>query len=300
MSIPSRTWAWFLAPRAGRQPGLTDTTTRPARRPFRPEGLFRSPMNYTTVIPTDLITPLGAYVRLRGERRGGLPARIGRARAARPLLVRRLRRPGRRARRGASSADAPVVGYLAYDHAAVLEPTVPLPAEGPGPPDEPVRRRRHADPLRPRRRPRRGALRRPGGAAGAAGRARSGAAAGRAAAGRPDAPAPGPLRVRARGARREGAHPRRRRLPDRALAARRAADLGERARALPHAPPREPVAVPLPARARRPGADRLLARDARQGRGPPREPEPDRRHDPARAPATPSGCSPRRRTVPST
>ncbi len=24
-------------------------------------------MNYTTVIPTDLITPLGAYVRLRGE-----------------------------------------------------------------------------------------------------------------------------------------------------------------------------------------------------------------------------------------
>ena len=31
-----------------------------------------------------------------------------------------------------------------------------------------------------------------------------------------------------------------------------------------------------------------------------REPQPDRRHDAARARATPSGCSPRRRTAPST
>ena len=40
-------------------------------------------------------------------------------------------------------------------------------------------------------------------------------------------------------------------------------------------------------------ARRLVARDAREGRRHAGEPEPDRRHRPARATATPSGCSPR-------
>ena len=57
--------------------------------------------------------------------------------------------------------------------------------------------------------------------------------------------------------------------------------LRQRARALPLAAPREPVAVPLPARARRARARRLLAGDARQGRGPGRVAEPDRRDDAA-------------------
>ena len=65
-------------------------------------------------------------------------------------------------------------------------------------------------------------------------------------------------RVRAR----EGVHPRGRRVPDRRLAARRAADVRVRARALPRAAPDQPVAVPLPARAGRARADRLLAGDA--------------------------------------
>ena len=64
--------------------------------------------------------------------------------------------------------------------------------------------------------------------------------------------------------------------------ARGAADLRDRARALPRAAAGQPVAVPLPARARRARADRLLAGDARQVRGRSREPEPDRRHDPSR------------------
>src|SRR5207247_1509899 len=75
-------------------------------------------------------------------------------------------------------------------------------------------------------------------------------------------------RVRTRGRAGEGAHPGRRRLPDRPLAARRAADVGERTRAVPVAAPRQPVPVPVPARARRPRAGRLLAGDARQSRRP--------------------------------
>ena len=51
----------------------------------------------------------------------------------------------------------PVVGYLAYDHVAKLEPTVPLPADGPDAAGEPLRRRRDARPLRPRQRDGRGA-----------------------------------------------------------------------------------------------------------------------------------------------
>src|SRR5438270_527603 len=86
-------------------------------------------MNATTVVSTDLLTPLGAYLRLRES---GLAS----------FLLESVEhgRLGRHSFVGAGSelvgfAEAaalarPVVGYLGYDHAAVLEPTVPLPANG--------------------------------------------------------------------------------------------------------------------------------------------------------------------------
>ena len=49
---------------------------------------------------TDLLTPLGAYLRLRWQRRRQLSARVGRPGAARALLARRLRLAARLARRG--------------------------------------------------------------------------------------------------------------------------------------------------------------------------------------------------------
>ena len=46
----------------------------------------------TRILPADLLTPVGAYLRVRAARAAGVPARVGRARpAGRPLLV-----PGRR------------------------------------------------------------------------------------------------------------------------------------------------------------------------------------------------------------
>ena len=83
----------------------------------------------TTTINTDLLTPLGAYLRLRG---------MGRA----SFLLESVERGrlGRNSWMGAGSRlvtfeeaealDLPVVGYLAYDHVVRLEPTVPLPTEG--------------------------------------------------------------------------------------------------------------------------------------------------------------------------
>src|SRR5206468_2404980 len=59
-------------------------------------------------------------------------------------------------------------------------------------------------------------------------------------------------------------------------------DLGERDRPLPDPPPREPVPLQLLARAGRPRAGRLVARDTGQGRERSRQPEPDRRHDAGR------------------
>jgi anthranilate synthase component 1 len=91
-------------------------------------------MNPTTVIPTDLVTPLGAYLRLRES-------------SAASFLLESVEhgRLGRHSFVGcgselvsfeeAESHTEPVVGYLSYDHAAVLEPTVPLPADGPGLPE---------------------------------------------------------------------------------------------------------------------------------------------------------------------
>jgi anthranilate synthase component I len=91
-------------------------------------------MNYTTVIPTDLITPLGAYIRLRGGGEASfLLESVEHGRLGRHSFV------GAGTRvvglEEAQAAEAPVVGFLAYDHAAVLEPTVPMPSSGPALPE---------------------------------------------------------------------------------------------------------------------------------------------------------------------
>ena len=57
-------------------------------------------MSMTAEIATDLLTPLGAYLRLREGAPRRVPARVGRARPARPPLVRRPRLAARRLRRG--------------------------------------------------------------------------------------------------------------------------------------------------------------------------------------------------------
>jgi anthranilate synthase component 1 len=84
-----------------------------------------------TGIATDLITPLGAYLRLRERRRASfLLESVERGRLGRYSFVgfgSRLVSVDE-----AEGLAAPVVGYLAYDHVARLEPTVPLPDEGHG------------------------------------------------------------------------------------------------------------------------------------------------------------------------
>jgi anthranilate synthase component 1 len=83
-----------------------------------------------TVIATDLLTPLGAYLRLRGEGKASfLLESVEHGRLGRFSLV----GAGSRVV-GLDEAEAcgePVVGFLAYDHIAQLEPTVPLPEPGP-------------------------------------------------------------------------------------------------------------------------------------------------------------------------
>jgi anthranilate synthase component I len=94
-------------------------------------------MTIATDIHADLITPLGAYLRLRAE--GGasfLLESVEKGRLGRYSLV------GSGARlvsfedaERELAAGRPVVGYLGYDHIAKLEPTVPLPAGGPDLPE---------------------------------------------------------------------------------------------------------------------------------------------------------------------
>jgi anthranilate/para-aminobenzoate synthase component I len=91
-------------------------------------------MTPTATIPTDLLTPLGAYLRLR---------EAGRA----SFLLESVERGrlGRNSWMGAGSRlvsfeeaepiDAPVVGFLGYDHVVRLEPTVPRPDSGPSFPE---------------------------------------------------------------------------------------------------------------------------------------------------------------------
>ena len=83
----------------------------------------------TTAIPTDLLTPLGAYLRLREAGRASfLLESVERGRLGRNSWI------GAGSRLvtfdEAETLELPVVGYLGYDHAATLEPTVLLPADG--------------------------------------------------------------------------------------------------------------------------------------------------------------------------
>src|SRR4051812_31251613 len=82
-------------------------------------------------IATDLITPLGAYLRLRREGRATfLLESVERGRLGRHPLVGSGSRLCYLAE--AEACGEPVVGYLAYDYATRLEPTVELPAESTG------------------------------------------------------------------------------------------------------------------------------------------------------------------------
>src|SRR5580765_7472840 len=88
----------------------------------------------TAVLDTDLLTPLGAYLRLRELGRASfLLESVEQGRLGRYSLV------GAGSRlltyEEAERCGEPVVGYLAYDFVAKLEPTVPLPAAGRGLPE---------------------------------------------------------------------------------------------------------------------------------------------------------------------
>jgi anthranilate synthase component I len=85
-------------------------------------------------LTTDLLTPLGAYLRLRRDGAASfLLESVEQGRLGRHSFI------GSGSRlvgfEEAETLGAPVVGYLAYDHVARLEPTVPLPADGPDLPE---------------------------------------------------------------------------------------------------------------------------------------------------------------------
>jgi anthranilate synthase component I len=85
-------------------------------------------------IATDLVTPLGAYLRLRREGRAAfLLESVERGRLGRHSLVGCGSHLCYLAE--AEACGEPVVGYLAYDYAARLEPTVPLPDDSTGLPE---------------------------------------------------------------------------------------------------------------------------------------------------------------------
>ncbi len=91
-------------------------------------------MNSTTVLNTDLLTPLGAYLHLRGTGRAAfLLESVEQGRLGRYSLVGSGDRLVTFAE--AETIAEPVVGYLGYDHVATLEPTVPLPDDGRGLPE---------------------------------------------------------------------------------------------------------------------------------------------------------------------
>ena len=87
-----------------------------------------------TEIATDLLTPLGAYLRLRELSAGAfLLESVERGRLGRHSFV------GAGARivgfEEAETLGEPVFGYLGYDAVARIEPTVPLPTDGPDTPE---------------------------------------------------------------------------------------------------------------------------------------------------------------------
>ena len=88
----------------------------------------------TTTVDTTLITPLAAYLDLRTRTRAAfLLESVDRGRLGRYSLV----GCGDRivSFEEAEQVAEPVIGYLAYDHVAKLEPTVQLPDAGPGLPE---------------------------------------------------------------------------------------------------------------------------------------------------------------------
>ena len=87
-----------------------------------------------TELNTDLLTPLAAYLRLRGIARGSfLLESVDQGRLGRYSLV----GCGEKivSFEEAEQLGVPVVGYLGYDHIAKLERTVPLPEHGPDVPE---------------------------------------------------------------------------------------------------------------------------------------------------------------------
>jgi anthranilate synthase component 1 len=92
------------------------------------------PLTTPTLLPTDLLTPLGAYLRLRREGTAAfLLESVEQGRLGRYSLV------GCGSRivsfEEAESCGEPVVGYLGYDFVSRLEPSVPLPERGAGLPE---------------------------------------------------------------------------------------------------------------------------------------------------------------------
>ncbi len=90
---------------------------------------LHTPTMTVPVLDTDLLTPLGAYLRLhRAAPAAFLLESVEKGRLGRYSLV------GCGSRlvtfEEAERATEPVVGYLGYDHIAKLEPTVPLPSAG--------------------------------------------------------------------------------------------------------------------------------------------------------------------------
>ena len=125
-----------VAQRAGREPARLEHHAPAARTapPGDPTGSFFVSVNNTTVLNTDLLTPLGAYLHLRGAGRGAfLLESVEQGRLGRYSLVGSGDRLVTFAE--AEALDEPVVGYLGYDHVTTLEPTVQLPEDGRGLPE---------------------------------------------------------------------------------------------------------------------------------------------------------------------
>ena len=125
-----------VAQRAGREPARLEHHAPAAGTapPGDPTGSFFVSVNNTTVLNTDLLTPLGAYLHLRGAGRGAfLLESVEQGRLGRYSLVGSGDRLVTFAE--AEALDEPVVGYLGYDHVAQLEPTVQLPDDGRGLPE---------------------------------------------------------------------------------------------------------------------------------------------------------------------
>jgi anthranilate synthase component 1 len=94
-------------------------------------------MTVAPEIHADLITPLGAYLRLRaGECAGFLLESVEKGRLGQhSLLGTGSRIVTFEEAEQEVAAGRPVVGYLGYDHVAKLEPTVPMPDVGPDLPE---------------------------------------------------------------------------------------------------------------------------------------------------------------------